>query len=499
MTVNRMQFDIVEHVNSNPENAIVILGNALNGPSHTPISVDKEVDPKEVFGESPLADAYSAVRDSGANQIIAYRLNGFHAEASIKKLTSSPAEEVLRFTSISAGLEYNDIKVNIFSDYIHIDETPIGGKSRVYDFSKYPRAYDLAYAINRDARYGLLSFTARAIRPDTLLNTLVADNALVMFSKGHDEADLIYDRNISINPVSIHEVMKERLETALFGTDPVDQSEFQPNSLLGMMSFGVIVLADMFYDDDSYYAESLGSFCMNKTKYGEMGCIGVIGVEPFSMSISEDESIYVNNLTTLAGGRAYEEYMEYIQVIVGESKHRQEDRVISAAYAYAGSQAALPYYAIMSNKGIAGINQLSRTLSKEKIDSLTANGYTCIVPSIRRGTVAYSARTFTTEDAPMSKPHCVRIAQNVAQVLSREFDSLVGSAVTFLNKKDIESKAHEIMKELVSGGILKGYALSFTYSEGNKNVTVEAAITPFSEITKIKTITSVGFTREVVE
>lgn len=493
MAVTRKHFEIVSKIEIAPHNTLVLVGAALNGPSFVPFTLFEESNPYEVLGACPLADAYLSARRAGVDYIVLYRINGSHAEAKIKCLEGTP-QDVLYLRSVAASETYNNIHVIAYPNHLFVKNTD--GTQRSYFYNKYPTAYDLAYAINLDAEYGLIEFTAQAIVPDFPMSNLTTTAMDVAFTGGSSDSNYVPDRSGSADMDWVSSLLKEKLKVALFGEDVLDQDERMPNSELGFLHFGVIALVDMFHDDDPEFTEMLGSFCLNKTKVNGFGCIGVIGTKPIyeEDGVSMKDAVSARVQEWLAHGPAVPapEAMNYVQVVVGDTQLPESNgRVVSVAYAYAATQAAIPYYVMMTNKSI-GIGSLRYTLGKEDVETLTAKGYICVVPSVRRGLVPYRATTFTSEkNSLLSKPHHIRISQFITYTISDGLDNLLGGNVRFLNLKDLTEWTKEVLDELVNEGVIRDY--SFKYEPVSESeLQLQLSFTPYSEIEAVYSVTTLS-------
>lgn len=516
MSTTLEHFNIVNQQVVSPETTVMLVGTALDGPSGVPFQLKKSTDPYEALGFSPLAQAYDAARRVGAGTILAYRINGMPSTAVIKDMNN---QEIVSFKTVSSSEIYNGISMILFPDHLYITNTT--GTTRSYFFDKYPTVRDLVYGINRDAFYGLVEFQAESINEYTKLLNLVSNPTDVIFSGGQSESQLIHSRNPLSNDHSdssiITPIIKTKIETALFGEDSRDVSEREPSSELGILPYGVIVLCDIFHDDTIHdattntdvnagFTEMLGAFCLNKTKEAGKGCIGVIGTRPIYPDTADDPMDFNDvihqravDLLNITGSIQDTEAYKYVQVIVGHTYYPQSSmESISLAYAYGATEALLPYNTIMSNKSIVGVTKLNYEMTKEDVALLSANGYTCIVPSIRKGFVPYYSVSYTKDTGSLtSRPHNIRISQYVSAVLTEELDSLIGSEYTNLSVKNAIDGANQLLNELVDSGVIKDYGLDYGLDDTNTILSVDASLTPISEITAIHSIATLSFPREV--
>lgn len=508
MSTGYNDFSLVREGALSPEHTVVLVGAALDGPAQTPFALASGADPHKVLGKSPLADAYVAARQAGNDNIVAYRLNGVHATASLK---SANNEEVLVFTSVSASSFYNGIEAVVYPTHLFVRNTD--GRSRSYFFDKHPTARDLAYAINRDAYYGLLEFNARTVDEYRFLANLVELPSDVLFTGGSEEEHYLNYRD----PMSLQArdagtvvpLLKARLQTALFGEDAEDILERKPSSELGVLPYGAIVLCDLFHDDDAELTEMLGAFCRNKTQEMGFGSIGVIGVRPiYPEVVDEGESVdfretvhgRVLELAALSQSLPDTEAYKYVQVVVGHAGYATStESAVSVAYAYAAVQAnALPQV-MMSNKALPGFGKLNYEITKEDIALLTANGYICTVPSVRRGFVPFYAISYSKEkDSLLAKPHNLRISQHVSQLLVEHLDTLVGSNHNPLTLTDTIEAAQELLDELIADKVIRSYELRHALSERNTVLSVDVALMLFSEVRAVNSVAVIAFPKGVV-
>jgi hypothetical protein len=214
-------------------------------------------------------------------------------------------------------------------------------------------------------------------------------------------------------------------------------------------------------------------------------------VEDFDTTVHN----HVLDLVSLSESLVDLEAYKYVQVIVGHTEYPESDNSsVSMAYGYAATQASLPYYTMMSNKGISGVGKLNFALSKEDVALLTSNGYTCIVPSIRRGFVPYYASSFSKDkDSLAGKPHNLRISQYVSHMLVEEVDGFVGESYAKLSIKDTIAKAKDLLDGLVVDRIVRSYDISYELLENNTVLNINASLTPFSELKSISSIAVISF------
>lgn len=504
--MNLTQFQEISQVTSVAEQTLVIIGTALDGPVATPFELLEEGRAHELLGNSPLADAYLAAERVGIDRIVLYRLNGVHAEVDV---TGDDGLALLNLRSVAAGEAYNDAQVTLHPTHLHVTAD---GRSRSYFFERYATTNELAAAINQDAFHGLVSFEAYSLQEQHPLTGAVLYPKEFMFSGGEDEAHLLHSRDpqgeAPTDESVIVPTLRQRLEHALFGEHTDDISDKQPNSHLGQLHASIFVLADLYLEDDPQLADILGGFCLNKTRQTEVGAIGVVGTRPVypdavdlgeEASLEEATHLRALELAALSQEVGDHEAYKYIQVVTGHTSYlKAEEEQVSLAYAYAATQAQVPYYQMMTNKALSGFGKLNSAFRKEDIALLTANGYICIVPSVRRGFVPFSSQSFSknTESA-MAKPHVLRISQYVSKGIAEEMDRLIGESYTKLSLEVALKKVEEFLTELVLSGVIRDYEFSHRLSAMNTVLDLDVALMPLSEVRAVQSAVTIQFPRGV--
>lgn len=508
MATTKAYFKTLEQVANSPDNTLVLVGTALDGPSRKPFSVSTVKRVEDIIGESPLARAYISAARTGLQNIILYRINGSHAKATL------PFEDVpiMEFESVGAGIDYNNITIDVGPDKVVI--TCVDGTEKIYFFNNYPSAGVLADTINLDASFGLLEFNAIANDP-TFDMTRFDDDHLytVLFTGGDTESDLILNRTTDVT--SKIATLETKLKEALFGGDPDDQEAGEPNSLLGLMDYGVICLVDMFHDDPAKFSKLLATFCQNKSKQGGAGCIGVIGTAPIFGTITDQ---VITNKVQLLNSKApnkgvsvdvpvEDTYLakpiSYIQIVTGDTTISsilgETVSPVSLAYAYAATQAFLPYNTIMSNKSLAGISNLNYEFSKKDVEDLLANGYISIVSSIRKGFVPYNAITAIGNGISMMKaPSVVRITQVVTKRVTDYLDDYVGSTSSAVSRNALAKGIEQVVQEFKQNGIVKDFKVALDYIIPTSEAQVHISLAPYTSVGTVSSTINMPFNRGVI-
>lgn len=78
------------------------------------------------------------------------------------------------------------------------------------------------------------------------------------------------------------------------------------------------------------------------------------------------------------------------------------------------------------------------------------------------------------------------------------FDGLVGSVSNYYTEKEIIKTAENILQEMVNEGAIQSFAVTCDFTPGDKEVTINTSVVPYSEITAVNTSTTIAFPREVI-
>ncbi len=502
MSTTQAYFKIVETV-PNPDNTLVIVGTALDGPSFTPFTISPLKPITDLIGISPLAEAYSAARRAGLSDIILYRINGTHSTGAVMY----GGQDIILFRSVSANMAYNDISIDFGPDKVTVTGTT--GIPRYYFFSAYPSAGKLVDILNLDALFGLIEFTAQAIDPSFDMSRFDVDHLYtVILDDGATDENLIPNRTTDISSVAT--TLEGNLRQALFGYDSTDQDNYEPNSTLGLMDYGVIVLADMFHDDPADFTNLLSRFCQNKGLLNGGGTIGVIGVSPL-FTVTDD--ILADKVTSLLSkapnhntGTVVEvdltvpSPLSYIQIVTGDTTisnlYNEVTKPISLAYDYAAMQALLSYHKSMTNKSLVSITSLNYEFEKKDLEDLLSNGYISIVSSTRKGYVTYYAVTGIGKNTKLlSSPEVVRITQVLTRKVSDYLDSYIGSTSVAFNRQNMQKDVNKVIQEFVDSKIIRSFSTQFTYNSPNGEANVNIVFTPFSSVSTVSSTVTLPFGR----
>ena len=157
----------------------------------------------------------------------------------------------------------------------------------------------------------------------------------------------------------------------------------------------------------------------------------------------------------------------------------------------------LPYLS-STNKEIKEISTFFTRFNKEQLASLTSNGYTCIVPSIRKGHVAYKSVSFIGNQTLIaSKPHYSRSARYYVNSIVSPLESLIGSPSSQLQVANIDRMVKESVEQIKSLGIYKDIEYSTTLSSYDE-IKISLSFLPYGEIESVQSTAYYDAVRKTV-
>lgn len=472
----------------------VIAGFALNGPVNVPFMIRDNVSIYDVLGYCPMADSYTVARSRGLKPLL-LRLNGNHGTQDIFFPTGEVAATL---TSVEAHDRCNEINITVYPTHIRI--TGVLGDERFYVFSQYPTLGSLMDAVNADAKYGVGEVKMKTNVPLSKCSTLTEfayDTWLTEADDGENyvsrfdgtDAESKLDLQISL----IRESMLDE------GQDKDGMDVYSHTGELSPFNIDTIIVPDIMYEESPIIAEIMGKYCYSKTTEQDLFCSCVIG----SMCFQEEESdeypysTMMEQLTSI-GAASNESYYSHVEIVIGVEENLERGMKMPLATKFAVSRAFLPVEVSATNKEIADISILFSRLRKEDIASLAASGYTCIIPSIRRGYVAYKSMNFVADkNLITSKPHFNRATRYHANQIVTSLDSYIGQPATTLQLNAMEQFLRVKITEVEELGIYKAIEYVIQGS-GTNEVKIELTFVIYGEVESVYTSASYDPVRKTV-
>lgn len=476
----------------------VIVGFALNGPVDRPFMIRDGVNPYDVLGNCPMAESYIIAKSRGVSPLL-LRVNGSHSS---NVLELSSGVDVAKFISVEATDECNQIRVSVYST--HIKVTGMLGAQRYYLFSDYPTIGKMKDAINFDAYYGNGEITMVSYDDDVLCSSVVTENPFdIWLNLGDDGADTV----ASLDGTDSQETIDKQInliraslldeETNLEG-----QYSYSHGGELTPFNIDTVIVPDIPFENSRLIAEIMGKFCESKSSDQDSFCSCVLGSMHFAEEESEEYSYdsMVQDLISKGASTNVESYYLNTEVVLGVEEGNVEGSKIPMATKFAVMRYLLPVYLSATNKEIADINTLFTTLRKEHIASLAASGYICIVPSIRRGFVAYKSLAFVAnQELITSKPHFSRASRHYANYIIGSLDNFIGEPANTLQLNAMEQLLSANIEELNRLDIFKHieYLISMSPTQANE-VKLQLTFVIYGEVEAIRTSASYDPIRKTV-
>jgi hypothetical protein len=406
----------------------VIAGFAYNGPVNVPFMIRDGADPYMILGECPMADAAVVARNEGVQPLL-LRINGSFSTVILDDLAGQP---VGTFTSVEADDNCDSIRISMYPTYMRI--TDQWGSERYYLFTDYPTLGDLSSIVNKDAQYGMGCVTFDVAGNEGVQTNGLVVNAYDMWMKGGDDGSNLICQFDGTDDEDKFANQLTLLREALLdeGTDSNGLPYYDFTGELIAFNIDTIVVPDIPFENNSAVAEVLGKFAETKSTDQDSYCNAVVGSMLFN-DVESDDYLYQPMIDQLIALKPItnDGWFSHTEVVIGVEEGNLENTKMAVATKFAVMRYLLPIHLSATNKEIKDITTLFTSLPKEDIASLSASGYTCIIPSLRKGHVAYKSISFVPDQSLISsRPHLYRAARFYTNQLITSLDSFVGEAAT---------------------------------------------------------------------
>jgi hypothetical protein len=455
---------------------LFILGNALDGPVNTPISIQNISDAQNIFGpltytgdyinpQTGIADnAYAdnnllkAVTEAllgGAGNVACVRVGG--QTASITGAWNS----VININAINPGRIYNSVTVVSTSGStgytITLNQTPSKGGSIFWTFTGIQTLGNLVSTINNDTRNRSIIMNIPATSATTPISGLgIGTAALSGTTSG---------TNGTGAPMEDYAGNKSGYYTAL-------TQQYGTFDSLGGIPFDVAVLVGIYMDDQvvsapndttTSVAQAFANFLYTASRETQP-CHGVIGVRPSGLKSPAELSIYATNALLNPNPGYYNVaarwinagyFMQqgffatnpddgstvdiggYLSVVAAPDIIYSQKNIgyylENAAAAYAGMITSLPAQSATTNKALGTIKLINGTLSKSTQELLNQGlGYN---PAVA-GSVAHAAYVTIKYNSVLNAP--VIVSDNTCALRTSDYHTLqilrVANLASFMAK-----------------------------------------------------------------
>lgn len=408
---------------------LALAGFSTSGPVGVPFLLREGTDPIDVLGQSRLTENVRMAQRYGITPLI-LRLNGSHGECLIKHEESGA--DILLFKTIDATDEANNITIHLFPTHLVVEGI---WSSQSYLFADYNSLDELVAAIKRELYYGESEVDVEVLNQLPLAG-LALNERHVTFNGADDGFNHISNHDDSDTAEKV-ELQLELLRNMLLEEEG---NQTMYGGELGSFLIDTLLFTDIpFEKAPTALTEIFGTFGKSKTDEQKIFCSIVLGSDSFSEDRfdEEGEDMYLAQIDRLlAAGteaRNLAHLTRNLEVVIG-SQEPSNGRYTSmpCAATYACMRYKLPgFHHSGTNKPLLYVNTLlSKELRKDEVANLSGSGYICIVPSIKKGFVPFSAKNISPYHTLHSKPHYLRNIHYDVNRIAGFFNQYIGEPVS---------------------------------------------------------------------
>lgn len=512
---------------TDPLGKVVLVGMSEDGPVNRPFILGDKVSPQEMLGNTSLARGVMLLEEAGMTRenIILYRLNGKHGDVIIHAEDSAGVEgiPVFRFRTIGASDTDQNGSIVVFPEAISIQwmERDQGERTRTYRFEDYIGTSELVDHVNQEAMMGIVPVMAQELAQVDLKTAFAFDREYLMHN-AHSEMAYALREDVDIN--AYKPLFWEKFSQGVIGGN--EPGGFY--TLLRQTPCEAMVLLDMFFDWFPEVKTVMAMLAKEKTAEQYTPCVAMMNASPVPASvpvpetwvpqedgsfINEDQEIvlynpetdfenYVNVLQMQAEDseteRVTEGYLAYLHLIIGET-FRYEAK-LPASLSYAAAYALSPIERSLTNKTLPAFYRLEREITKSVVAELSASGYVCIIPSVRRDFVAFKSQGFLALPSftTLQKPHLLRLTGHLLQQVATVIDQFIGEPETRFDSTEVERDLDEILATALKERKLQDYTLTVVDLEENP-IEVRISLVFFGELEKISTTHRINYVNQEVD
>ena len=480
-------FSYYTKVGESPKGKTVLIGMMEDGPVGQGFTLPSGKNALYALGDNEISRSYQFLVTSGipTEDIILYRLNG---QPSRLSLADNNAEVYFQFVSVGANERDNDIRltvseegISLTSFYEHktsVDSELHPNFKRTYLFEEYPYLSDLASAINGDASFGLVDVLCKEARTGQASQYFNVPGEY-FFSKGTSDATLCVKE--STPPESYLSQYWPYFYNWVLGPG----YEGECSTRLMSLPAESFYFTDIQIDNAPKIAEMAARIAAQKTLEQDIVCTAIFQA---SLIPEEEQVLFANKLNTLYSTEERRmPHMQYLHVVVGEERVSDGSiRAGSLHYLLLSIQSA--FSATLSNKSLIYFSQLNTTLSKSLIANLQANGYICIVPSIRKKFVcAYVQNIAEKNGLLLENFNNQRLIGVISCDVKEILEKYIGGTKNSFQSSTIVKVMQEYLSQYVTSGTIASYevGLSEDHQVQSRGL-IQMRLALYNEIKEVK-------------
>lgn len=478
---------------------VLLVGTAYDGIPRQGFKLKKGQLPEEVLGDCELAHAYTTCLRGGLTEedVFLYRLNGVRGSMVLTDLNTN--RQLLEIFSIGASDLDETIQVMVSEAGLFIEkETTTGVESRSFLFSDYRTSKELVAGIQRAADFSLIEVDARLLHNQSLSTSLFSYQSYPFFQADGQE---VHVRTEETDEAVFSQWYEEQLEKELI-------DEMNEVGEIYSVPAECVVFVDIHPEERPTVLGKIGRFCALKTDETKLFTLGVLNTNQIPGKQEEEEFIDVDEEGNLidAEGLPYvfdpyeerdaqferldalalfpkEEGYQNIHVVIGN--HDAGERFIGVHSAYAAMYVQNFFHKSATNKELQGIGELLYDLQKKELVRLESNGYTCIVPSVRRRAIAKKSQHFYTYESSRYEvqPHLLRLSYEISRVVIGEMERYIGEPNT-TDIKVSEANLRTILDAYIENSIIRGYDIALERTEIEK-IELTLNLSVFGSVEKV--------------
>lgn len=464
MKLTQLNLAIPQEIGS-AKGKVMLVGLLEDGLVGQPFRLKANQVPSEWLGDNRTTRAATFLLNQGVNadNIVYYRLNGKNASAKFTKNN----ELVFELIAVTASDKENNINAIVSQEGLTIDSYGEGNTyRRTYRFEDYPYLSDLSSAINQDAIVGFLDIVAR--ESNSLLCKDTFTQGTYPLSEGTSELAYLHEETEELTEVQWLEYF-ELFSKRVLGPD------YDGYSHEALINFPVemMLYPDVIIDEYPILAPLIASIAEQKTHDQGLFCSAILNTslvpaddtlgwydypiddltywndnlqEALTYEPYVKQEAYVEKLIDLfEWDEMTASYLDHLVILVGND---EREGAPAPATSFVELALTLPVGENPANRSLIDY-QLTNPLQKSMVARLTDKGYTCIVPSIRRGAVPLQVKTLRQKESLsiLSEWVNLRLIGYLQASLSALLEKYVGSTISLFTKGQVEKGIQSIFDE----------------------------------------------------